>query len=309
MPTLDFPNSPTIGQEHDHDGSTWMWDGTKWMAVMPEDPSVVISETTPTDVPSGTIWFDSLTAQTLVLFGNSWVEIGATSSTSGGGGGGGGGGGSETPAQAPLVDSDDILIEPTNQLFLVNDSVTINNSAVKLGQSVTINSAQVPEGNTNQYFTVERAVDATANALALGTHTNLSVTYIDEPSGSISLTVDPTPNDGTVTTPKLNLEYADQASLPTPVLGQVAYSVADGSLYFAHASAWIKLANNDATALAITTAEANASTYTNTSVANAITQLQIYTDNAVSAEANARILADQIAIDSDQSIIAASVFA
>lgn len=308
MPALDFPSSPTVGQEHDHDGSIWMWDGSKWMAVMPDDPSVVVSETAPTDVPSGTIWFDSITAQTLVLYGNSWVEIGATSSaTTGGGGGDGGGGGGGGGDNPTIIDSDDILIEPDGRLLLVNDSVTVNNSTVALGQSVTFDTNSVAEGTANKYFTVDRAVDATANALALGTHTNISVTYDDE-EGSIDLVVDPTPNDATVTTPKLNLEYADQASFPLPINGRIAYSIADGAIYFAHNSTWAQVANQSAVSLAISVAEANSSTYTNTSISNTITQLQTYTDNAVQAEANARIAADSAGIDSDQAIIAAAMF-
>ena len=46
------------------------------------------------------------------------------------------------------------------------------------------------EGSTNKYFTDERAQDATATALAAGTHTNITVTY-DDTANSISLAAAP----------------------------------------------------------------------------------------------------------------------
>lgn len=46
------------------------------------------------------------------------------------------------------------------------------------------------EGSTNKYFTDERAQDATAAALAAGTHTNITVTY-DDNGNSISLAAAP----------------------------------------------------------------------------------------------------------------------
>jgi hypothetical protein len=46
------------------------------------------------------------------------------------------------------------------------------------------------EGSTNKYFTDERAQDATADALAAGTHTNITVTYNDA-ANSISLAAAP----------------------------------------------------------------------------------------------------------------------
>jgi hypothetical protein len=32
MPAIDFPNSPTTGQEFTSGGRTWIWDGTVWNA-------------------------------------------------------------------------------------------------------------------------------------------------------------------------------------------------------------------------------------------------------------------------------------
>lgn len=162
MPTLDFPANPTVGQEHDHGGSIWMWDGSKWMAVMQEDPSVIVSETTPTDVPSGTIWFDSTTAQTLVLYGNAWVEIGTVQGDTGPG----------------VTDSNDVLVNEDGTLELVNDSVTINGVAVALGQSITIDTSQVAEGTTNKYYTDPRVRALLANSFTNGSYSGgISASY------------------------------------------------------------------------------------------------------------------------------------
>lgn len=162
MPTLDFPASPTVGQEHDHDGSIWMWDGSKWMAVMPEDPSVVISEQPPAEVPAGTIWFDSATAQTLVLYGNSWVEIGTVQGDTGPG----------------VIDSDEILVNDDGSLMLVNGGVTINGKVVMLGKTLNLNTDDIPEGVSNLYHTDGRSRSVIANAVTNGTFSGgISVSY------------------------------------------------------------------------------------------------------------------------------------
>ena len=60
---------------------------------------------------------------------------------------------------------------------LVNSSIEINGYSTSLGSSVTLDTDDVAEGSTRQYFTDERAVDAIAAAISGGVQTNISVTY------------------------------------------------------------------------------------------------------------------------------------
>jgi hypothetical protein len=73
---------------------------------------------------------------------------------------------------------------------LSNSAITINGTSTSLGGSRTLGSDDISEGATNKYFTDERAQDATALALAAGTHTNITVTY-DDNANSISLAAAP----------------------------------------------------------------------------------------------------------------------
>lgn len=70
---------------------------------------------------------------------------------------------------------------------LSNSAITINGTSVSLGGSRTLGTDDVSEGSTNKYFTDERAQDAVAQALANGTHTNITVGY-DDATNAISLT-------------------------------------------------------------------------------------------------------------------------
>jgi hypothetical protein len=81
---------------------------------------------------------------------------------------------------------------PNNKL--ANSSITINGFAISLGGEAAYSSDNISEGTTNKYFTDERAQDAVAQALANGTHTNITVSY-DDNANSISLTGAQTYND------------------------------------------------------------------------------------------------------------------
>ena len=77
---------------------------------------------------------------------------------------------------------------------LANSSVTINGYEIALGASASYGTDNIGEGTTNLYFTNERAQDAVAQALANGTHTNITVSYSDN-DNAISLTGAQTYND------------------------------------------------------------------------------------------------------------------
>lgn len=299
MPILDFPSSPTVGQEHVHDESTWVWDGSKWMATTTTGSSVMVGDTAPEDVPEGTIWFDSTTAQTLVFYGNVWVEIGATPDAPSGGGGTGGGG------SVLITDSGDILYDEINgQLELVNNSITLNSHPILLGGTHTLNTNDINEGTgtTNKYFTESRAKLATANSLLGGTHTGIQVSY-SSLTGNVSLQVNIA--DGSITTTKLKLNYADTASFPTPSNGSIAYSTANASIYFASNAAWVKVPLTTEVVTLISESEARSADLvanTNTSLTNLVTaQIASVTAGFTAADNALR--------DDDQVILASQIFA
>jgi hypothetical protein len=59
---------------------------------------------------------------------------------------------------------------------LVNDSITINGSATALGGSVTLDTDDVQEGATNEYFTDARAKSSAAELLTGAIKTNITIT-------------------------------------------------------------------------------------------------------------------------------------
>jgi len=110
---------------------------------------------------------------------------------------------------AKLNSSGDLLV-PENSIILWDDvdytySTTISATQPTADRTITIPNAtgtvalttDIPtttdglaEGSTNKYFSSERAQDAAADALAAGTHTNITVTYNDN-ANSISLAAAP----------------------------------------------------------------------------------------------------------------------
>jgi Major tropism determinant N-terminal domain len=73
---------------------------------------------------------------------------------------------------------------------LANSSITINGFSIALGGEAAYSTDNIQEGGTNKYFSNELAQDATALALAAGTHTNITVTY-DDANNAISLAAAP----------------------------------------------------------------------------------------------------------------------
>lgn len=134
----------------------------------------------------------------------------------------------------------------------VNKNFRVKNGLVVEGTTATVNgnniltdantTDDITEGITNQYFTDEKAVDAVATAISNGSHTNITITY-DDVNDSISFTgsssitdTDDVPEGAT------NLYFTNQRALD-----------ATASAYDAAGSA--------------STAESNANSYTDSTIA------------------------------------------
>jgi hypothetical protein len=75
---IDFPNTPSVGQQFSVNGNAWTWNGTSWdAAVTTIFPGKFIASTTPPEnIQEGQGWFDSNTGQFFIYYDNSWVEVG-----------------------------------------------------------------------------------------------------------------------------------------------------------------------------------------------------------------------------------------
>ena len=81
---FDFPNTPTTGQAASNGMATYRWDGTKWAvsgSSVAGGASITIGDTPPSTPTSGSMWFDSVGAQTYLWYPDpnsaAWVPMNA----------------------------------------------------------------------------------------------------------------------------------------------------------------------------------------------------------------------------------------
>jgi len=74
---IDFPNSPTVGDTYITNGKQYRWDGTVWGIYGTFSPDSTASDTEPSGVGDGHIWYRSDQSQTLIRYDNTWVEVGS----------------------------------------------------------------------------------------------------------------------------------------------------------------------------------------------------------------------------------------
>jgi hypothetical protein len=74
------------------------------------------------------------------------------------------------------IDGSSNTISNIANASLVNDSITINGSSTALGSSITLDTDDVQEGSTNEYFTDARAKTSAADLLTNATLTNITIT-------------------------------------------------------------------------------------------------------------------------------------
>lgn len=79
--SLNFPDSPTIGQQFSAAGQTWVWNGTVWSAYR-GGPVVQTGASAPTTVAEGLVWFNTNNGRTYVYYDGTWVDTATSAAIS-----------------------------------------------------------------------------------------------------------------------------------------------------------------------------------------------------------------------------------
>jgi len=74
---IDFPNSPSDNDIYTVNGKRWIYSSGKWSIYGSTAPDATASDTEPTGVGDGHIWYRSDESQTLIRYDNTWVEVGS----------------------------------------------------------------------------------------------------------------------------------------------------------------------------------------------------------------------------------------
>ena len=74
---IDFPNSPSNNDIYTVNGKRWIYSSGKWSIYGSTSPDATASDTEPTGVGDGHIWYRSDQSQTLIRYDNTWVEVGS----------------------------------------------------------------------------------------------------------------------------------------------------------------------------------------------------------------------------------------
>jgi len=76
---IDFPDSPSAGQQYTVGDRTWTWNGDYWALTLTSS-TFTASDDPPSGASAGDIWFESSTGKTYIRYDSYWIEIGAASS-------------------------------------------------------------------------------------------------------------------------------------------------------------------------------------------------------------------------------------
>ena len=74
---INFPDSPSDNDIYTVNGKRWIYSSGKWSIYGSTAPDATASDTEPTGVGDGHIWYRSNQSQTLIRYDNTWVEVGS----------------------------------------------------------------------------------------------------------------------------------------------------------------------------------------------------------------------------------------
>jgi hypothetical protein len=74
---INFPDSPSDNDIYTVNGKRWIYSNGKWSIYGTTAPDATASDTEPSGVGDGHIWYRSDESQTLIRYDNTWVEVGS----------------------------------------------------------------------------------------------------------------------------------------------------------------------------------------------------------------------------------------
>ena len=171
--SLDFPDSPTIGQQFSAGAQTWVWNGTVWSAYR-GGPVVQTGDTPPATVAEGLIWFNTSNGRTYVYYDSAWIDLSNASAIS------------TTIIDDSAGDAFSITQEGAGNALVVDGPVDFTNATVT-GLSLGAKGGGDDEAfyENDSTITTNYTITAGKNAGTFGPVTVDSGATVTIPSGSV----------------------------------------------------------------------------------------------------------------------------
>lgn len=170
---IDFPNSPTIGQQFSAGGQTWVWTGSVWSAYR-GGPVVQTGATAPSTVAEGLIWFNTTNGRTYVYYSGAWVDTSSAAAIS------------TAVIDDSAGDAFTVIQEGAGRALVVEGEADFTNATVT-GLSLGARGGGSDEAFFENDSTITTSYEITAgkNAMTAGPITIDSGAEVTVPSGSV----------------------------------------------------------------------------------------------------------------------------
>jgi hypothetical protein len=184
MPSIDFPNSPTVGQQFTSGGKVWEWTGAVWNSVSeivtgPEGPQgpqgpdgkFYVSTTAPASPTDGDAWFNSETGRMFIRYDSYWIETGVSVAGANGATGPSG----VVAATAPITYNSSTQTVGINQSGLTLEQSQITGLSTSLSGKVNTVNGTVTTASTSS--TVVRNITLSTSDPSGGTDGDVWLKY------------------------------------------------------------------------------------------------------------------------------------